>query len=158
MDQTAVALFVALAFVSWTVIVSIRRVMIVRLNATVQSRVLDKLPSAESLVAYSQTEHGRSFLHSLLEERASSTSPYRSILSGVQAAILLSVFGLALLFLHRIHVLYDDGPVVFGVISLALGIGFALAASTTYLLSSRFGLFEARELNGKAGTSSSFLS
>ncbi len=140
-----ISLFFALAWVSWVVIVSIRRFLIARLQANVQARLLDRLPSPESLIAYTGTEAGRDFITSLLQERALS-SPYKSILNGVQAAILLSVFGATLLLLHRNLAFSGDGTLVFGAISLALGIGFALAAGATWLLSSRFGLLQSQKL------------
>ena len=135
-----ISLFAALAFVSWAVLVSIRRVMLARVHAGVQARLLDRLPTADSLIAYTQTESGREFVASLLEERAERSSPYKSILNGVQAAILFIVFGAAVLLLHRTQMLQGDGFMVFGTIALALGIGFALAAGATWMLSSRFGL------------------
>ena len=141
-----ISLFIALAWVSWVVIVSIRRFLIARLQASVQARLLDKLPSAEALITYTETEAGRNFVNSLLEERDFRSSPYRSILHGVQASILLSVFGITLLLLHRNPAFSGDGELVFGAITLSLGIGFALAAGATWLLSSRFGLFENRKL------------
>lgn len=134
-----ISLFAALAFVSWAVLVSIRRVMLARVHAGVQTRLLDRLPTADSLIAYTQTEGGRAFVASLLEERAERSSPYKSILHGVQAAILFSVFGVAVLVVIKMGRMSEDA-LVFGVMALALGIGFALAAGATWVLSSRFGL------------------
>jgi len=137
-----IVLFLVMGFIAWVVIASIRRVLVARLQAGVQTRLLDRFNSAESLMAYGETESGRQFLASVLEERAARTSPYRSILSGVQAGILLIVFGLALLLLHHTGVTQEDAVIVFGVIPVALGIGFLLAAAATYVLSSKFGLLE----------------
>ena len=134
-----ISLFAAIAAVSWVVIVSLRRVLVARLQASVQARLLDRLPSAESLIAYTQTEAGRAFVTSLLEEQAQRASPYKTVLNGVQAAILLSVFGLAILMLSKMGRVGEDS-IVIGVIALALGIGFALAAGATWMLSDRFGL------------------
>ena len=135
-----ISLFAAIAFVSWVVIAGIRRLLVARLQASVQARLIDRFASAESLLAYTSTEAGREFVRSLLEERAERSSPYRSILNGVQAAILLTVFGIAVLLLHHAGTLPGEAFLVFGAIPLALGIGFALAAAATWLLSSRFGL------------------
>ena len=141
-----ISLFAAIAYVSWAVIVSIRRVLVARVQASVQARLLDRLASAESLISYTQTEAGRDFVTSLLEERAHRSSPYKAILNGVQSSILFSVFGITLLLLHRAGTLSGDGFVVFGAIPLALGIGFALAAGATWLLSNRFGLLKEPKL------------
>ena len=140
-----ISLFAALAAVSWVVIASIRQVLVTRTHATVQMRLLDKLPSGESALAYSQSSAAQRAFGDLLES-ATSPGPYRSILNGVQAAILLSVFGATLLLLHRNPSFSSDGVLAFGAISLALGIGFALAAAATYLLSSSFGLLTSQKL------------
>ena len=137
-----IAFFGVMGFIAWVVISAIRRVLVARLQAGVQTRLLDRFNSSESLMAYGETEPGRQFLTSVLEERAARTSPYRSILSGVQAGILLIVFGSALLFLHHTGVAQEDVTIVLGAIPVALGIGFLLAAAATYLLSGKFGLLE----------------
>ena len=138
-----ISLFAALAFVSWVVLVSIRGILLARVQAGVQTRLLDRLPTADSLIAYTETEGGREFVASLLEDRSQRNSPYKSILNGVQAAILFSVFGVTVLWLSKIGRL-AEGFVVLGSLALALGVGFALAAGATWMLSSRFGLLTAK--------------
>ncbi len=145
-----ISLFGAMAWVSWILIVSVRRLLIARMQTGIQARLLDRLPSADSLIAYSETASGRDFITSLLDERASRSAPYQSILNGVQAAILLSVFGATLLLLHRTLAFSGDGELVFGAISLALGVGFALAAGANLLLASRFGLLTPPKLSHPA--------
>ena len=140
-----ISLFAALAAVSWVVIASIRQVLVTRVHATVQMRLLDKLPSGESAVAYSQSPAAQRAFGDLLDP-ATRSGPYRSILNSVQAAILLSVFGATLLILHRNPAFSGDGTLAFGAISLALGIAFALAGAATYLLSSSFGLLKPQKL------------
>jgi len=112
------------------------------MQAGVQFRLLERFNSAESLIAYGETATGRQFLTSLVQEREAQTSPYRSILAGVRAGIVLMVFGAALLLLHHTGVTPEDAVLVFGAIPLALGIGFLLAAAATYVLSKSFGLLE----------------
>jgi hypothetical protein len=138
--------FVTITAIASIVISSIRQILLARSQATVQARLLDKLPSAESLLAYTETASGRNFLSSISELHTTRTSPFKTILNGVQAAILLSVFGITLLLLHEHHALPDPSVLVFGAISLALGIGFALAAGATWLLSSSFGLLSPHKL------------
>jgi hypothetical protein len=137
-----IALFAMIGFTTWVVIASIRRYSIARMQAGVQFRLLERFNSAESLIAYGETATGRQFLTSLVQEREAQTSPYRSILAGVRAGIVLMVFGAALLLLHHTGVTPEDAVLVFGAIPLALGIGFLLAAAATYVLSKSFGLLE----------------
>jgi hypothetical protein len=48
-------------------------------------------------------------------------------------------FGLGLLRLHAWSI-GDEGPLVFGTLALALGLGFGVAAAVSYFLSRSFGL------------------
>ncbi len=140
--------FATVASIVWIVVVSIRQVLLARAQTAVQTRLLDKLPTAESLMAYSETTAGQSLLSALAANAITASSPYKGILNGVKTAILLAVFGVTLLVLPKFVptlspsgvALADSGIVIFGVISLALGIGFALATAATWVLSRRFGL------------------
>ncbi len=135
-----VALFAMIGFISWVIISSIYRFRVARIQATAQIKLLERFSSAESLLAYGETSGGQQFMKSLVEERQSARSPYKNILSSVQAGIILIVFGLALLFLHHSGVTPEDAVIVFGTVPVALGIGFLLSAGATFALSTRFGL------------------
>jgi hypothetical protein len=137
-----IVMFSMVGFVLWVVISAIRKVLIAKMQSNVHTRMIDKFGSADSLIAFGATEPGQQFLTSLVEERAVRTSPYRSILSGVQAGMVLFVFGLTLLWLHHNGTTPADAVVVFGAIPVALAVGLWLAAGSTYLLSSKFGLLK----------------
>ena len=64
---------------------------------------------------------------------------YSQILKGVQAGIVFIFFGAGLLRLHAWNI-GDEGPLVFGTLALALGLGFGVAAAVSYFLSRSFGL------------------
>lgn len=133
-------------FVTWVIFSSIRRFLMARLQATLQAKLLDRINSAETLLTYVSTDAGREFVESLRLEREPNQqrSPYRVILIGVQASIVLIVFGGALLLLHANQVLPDAAAVVMGTLPVALGVGLGIAAVATYFLSRSFGLFPDR--------------
>jgi hypothetical protein len=108
---------------AWIIFSTFRRYKIARLQADVQSRLLEKIGSGQDLLAYAQTEAGRQLLESL------------------QAGIVLFFFGSALLWL-RSHVSVGnvDGFTIFGALSIAAGIGFGLSAAASDYLSRSFGL------------------
>lgn len=137
--------FFTIGWIAWVVLSSIRRYKIARLQSDVQIKLLDKIDSSQTVLAYAETEAGRHFLNSLAVERTES-APHRSILSGVRAGIILIAMGVALVSLHSM--VNGDGPQVcrfFGTLAIALGIGFELAAIATYLLSQSFGLLKRDE-------------
>lgn len=130
-------LIVGCSFVLWTIFSTIRRYKIARLQADIQSKLVDKFGTTQDLIAYTGTETGREFLRSLsLDER----SPYDRIIAAVQAGIVSFFLGVALLFLRSRISGGEQVLLVFGTIFSTLGIGFVLAAGASYSLSKSFGL------------------
>jgi predicted phage tail protein len=129
------------AWFAWVILSTIRRYKIAKLQAEVQTKLLEKVGSGQELLAYAQTETGRELLESLKVERV---SPHGRIIGALQAGIILFFFGAALLLLRNTSA-GGEGFAVAGALSCALGIGFALSAVSSYYLSKSFGL-----LNGPA--------
>jgi hypothetical protein len=59
------------AWFAWVIFSTIRRYKIAKLQAEVQTKLLDKVGSGQELLAYAQTEAGRELLESLKVERVS---------------------------------------------------------------------------------------
>jgi uncharacterized membrane protein len=146
MENILIPLFIStlIGFIAWIVFTSIRRILMARLQATLQAKLLERINSPETLLTYVSTDAGREFVEALrLErEREPRTAPFRSILIGVQLSIVLIVFGGALLLLYATHTLPDSATVVMGTLPIALGVGLGIAAAATYVLSRNFGLLE----------------
>lgn len=134
--------FVALGWLAWVIFSSIRRYLLAKIQSGVQMRLLEKVDSSQTLLAYAETEPGRRFLDSLRVEQAEPTLPFRRILNGVQSGIVLSAFGVGMLVLHSSGVAPEREFTIFGTLALALGIGFGVAAGASYLLSRSFGLLQ----------------
>jgi hypothetical protein len=126
---------------AWIIFSTFRRYKIARLQADVQSRLLEKIGSGQDLLAYAQTDAGRQLLESLQVERIIPQAPYAKIIWALQAGIVLFFFGSALLWLRgHVSVGNVDGFTIFGALSIAVGIGFGLSAAASYYLSRSFGL------------------
>jgi ABC-type uncharacterized transport system permease subunit len=131
-----IAVFSTISWVTWLLFSSIRRYKVARLQADIQGRMLQRFDSSEALMAYAQSDAGRQFAQSIDMERS---TPYNQILKGAQAAVVFICFGLGLLRLHAWNI-GDEGPLVFGTLALALGLGFGVASAVSYFLSRSFGL------------------
>ncbi len=129
---------------AWLIFSTIRRYKIAKVQAEVQAKLLDKVGSGQELLAYAQSDAGKQLLESLKVERV---APHGRIIGALQAGIILLLLGGALLMLrHQVSVADNqDGFTVLGMLSCALGVGFALSAAASYYLSKSFGL-----LNGAA--------
>jgi len=125
------------AWIAWTIFSGIRRFKIAKLQAEVQAKLLDKVGSAQDLLAYAQTEAGREMLESLKVERQ---SPYARIIGALQTSIVMISLGAGFLFLRGRIAGTEEGFLVIGTLATMLGIGFGLSAMAAYYLSKSFGL------------------
>jgi hypothetical protein len=123
------------AWIAWVIFSTIRRYKIAKLQADVQTKLLEKVGSGQDLLAYAQTEVGKELLQSLRVERV---SPYGRILGALQTGIILALLGAALLMFHN----RDEGFLLIGALVTALGFGFVLSALASYYLSKSFGLLD----------------
>jgi hypothetical protein len=116
-----------------------------RIQAEMQTKILDRLQSNEDLLAYIQTPVGRRFLESgpapVEMETRTLGSPYGRILWSAQAGVVLVALGIGL-WLVQMNVMEAVAPAfrTMGVLAMALGFGALLSGAASYLLSVRFGL------------------
>jgi hypothetical protein len=125
------------AWIAWTIFSTIRRFKIAKLQAEVQTKLLEKVGSTQDLLAYAQTEAGREMLESLKVERQ---SPHARIIGALQTSIVMISLGAGFLFLRGRITGMEEGFLVFGTLATMLGIGFGLSAISSYYLSKSFGL------------------
>jgi len=124
-------------WIAWVIFSTIRRYKIAKLQADVQTKLLEKVGSGQDLLAYAQTEAGKQMLESLKVERH---SPHARIIGALQTSIVMISLGAAFLFLRGRISGTEEGFLVFGTLSTMLGIGFGLSAVASYYLSKSFGL------------------
>ena len=129
--------FMLIGFVIWTIFSTIRRYKTTKLQAELQTKLLEKFGSGQELLAYVQSDAGKRFLESLTVEQR---TPYGRILGAAQASIVLVLLAIALLFLRGRVSGAEEGFLAFGTIILSLGLGFGLSAALSYYLSKSFGL------------------
>lgn len=126
---------------AWIIFGTFRRWKIAKLQADVQSRLLERVGSGQDLLAYAQTDAGRQLLESLKVEQVAQPAPHGKIIGAFQAGIVLFFFGIAMLWLRsHVSVANVDGFTIFGALAIAVGVGFGLSAVASYYLSRSFGL------------------
>jgi hypothetical protein len=130
-------LFGLFGFVAWIIFTTIRRYKTAKLQAGVQTKLLEKFGSGQELLAYVQSDAGKQFLESLTMEQR---TPHGQILGAAQASVILVLLGLALLFLRGRVSGGEEVFLVSGTITLTLGAGFGMSAALSYFLSKSFGL------------------
>jgi hypothetical protein len=135
-------LFAMIGWIAWVIFSTIRRYLLAKMQLSVQMRLLEKVDTSQTLLAYVESESGRRFLESLRVETGEPAMPYQRILGGARTGIVLIAFGIGMLVLHSTGSAPDEEFTVFGGLVLSLGIGFGLASMASYLLSRSFGLLQ----------------
>lgn len=106
-----------------------------------QTRILERFESAQEFSAFLGTEGGQKFVAGLSQE-ATGWAPARRILGGLQAGLVLCLLGGGLLVIAAID--GRNAPVYFGIVALALGLGFLGSSALSYRLSRGWGLLPPR--------------
>lgn len=130
-------LLTLIGFTIWTIFSTIRRYMTAKLQAGLQTKLLEKFGSGQELLAYVQSDAGKRFLESFTMEQR---TPYGRIIGAAQVSVILVLLSLAFLFLRGRVPGGDEGFLVLGTVALSLGIGFGLSAALSYYMSKSFGL------------------
>jgi len=129
-------------WIVWVIFDSLRRYLTVKSQASVQEKIFARIDSTSTLLEFAANDSGRQFLESLTVERSEPASPYGRILNGIQAGIVLTFFGIALLFLHHHTSDAHSGLLIFGTGAIGLGIGFIFAAAASVWFSRTLGLMD----------------
>lgn len=140
--QDAIIAF-TFCWIVWVLFSSVRRYLMAKASAQLQEKILQRIDSAESLITLANSDSGRRFLESItMEKPPVGASPFSRILFGVQAGMVLTIFGLAMLFLH--HHAPDEGSgfIIFGTGAIGLGVGFIFAAIASLVVSRQLGLID----------------
>lgn len=131
-------------FILYTIFNTVTNHLSERSRNNLQMKVFDKLNSTPAIGELVATGALQPFLASLVQEKMAPTTPALRILRGIQAGIVLSCFGAAMLFLHQ-ALRFEEvglGFFVFGIGAIGLGLGFIIAALSSIWLSRQLGVLD----------------
>lgn len=115
-----------------------------KIQTDVHNKLLDRFTNNEELLAYIQTPAGKRFLESApipLESPRALNAPIGRILGSAQAGAVLTVLGIGVTIVSQNTLEEVASPLAaFGVVIIALGLGFIVSAVLAYALTRRFGL------------------
>jgi hypothetical protein len=135
----AISTFGTIAWIAWLGTNAIRRSKMAKAQAEVQSKLLDKFGSSQELLEYMQTDAGQRFAQ-MESEPVVTKSPQARILGSIKVGTILSFLGIGLMILYAV---FNEYPALgFGIISLAIGLGFLVSSGVSYKLSKSWGLFD----------------
>lgn len=125
--------------IAWIIFSSVRRMMAGKRIAELQTKLLDRFAIGQELLTYLQTEEGKRFVETASVEH---NNPMYRILTAIQAGVILTLIGIALLFLRGRIAGGEDAFLGFGAVVLALGVGFLISAGISWMLSRSMGLLQ----------------
>ena len=118
-----------------------------KVQADVHTKLLDRFTANEDLLAYIQSSAGSKFLESspiaLDAGPRSVGAPLGRILWSIQAGVVLAAAGIGLMFVSgHVSGLAAQPFHAMGILGIALGLGFAISAIISFVISQRLGLIE----------------
>jgi len=115
-----------------------------KIQTDVHNKLLDRFTANDDLLAYIQTPAGRRFLESApipVDSPRAMAAPLGRILWSAQAGAVFTVLGAGLFAVSQNSLEEVAAPLgAFGVVIVALGLGFIVSALVAYALTRRFGL------------------
>ena len=115
-----------------------------KIQTDVHNKLLDRFTTNDELLAYIQTPAGKRFLESApipLDSPRAINAPIGRILGSAQAGAVLTVVGVGVTIVSQNTLEEVASPLAaFGVVIIALGLGFIVSAVLAYALTRRFGL------------------
>jgi hypothetical protein len=131
-----IAVFTMIGWIVWVIFSTVLRYKTAKVQGEVAEALLARFDSAQTMLAYVETESGKRFLSSLAQE---SGSAYGSILDCTRWGLVFLIVGGTVCWMHAAGVV-DHDPQVMGILAVALGIGLEAAAVVSYYASRALGL------------------
>ena len=139
-----IGMFSMVSFIVWVVVNSRRRSEMIKAQAEIQSRLLERFGSAQEIREYLESDAGRKFQQSATIEPS---RPHGRILGAMMSGIILLSLGVGFLLVRGAFTDPGDlqGFTVAGAIFSSLGLGFLLSSLAAFFLSKSWGLFNGKE-------------
>jgi hypothetical protein len=122
------------------------RQRIARMQAELQSKMIERFGSAPEFVGFLQSDSGRQFMQGLGGIPRAKAS--NSILLSVRRAVIASCLGLGFLVICISPEYRNEGFFITGCILLGLGVGYGVSAVLSFKLSRAWGLMPPQDGDG----------
>lgn len=110
-----------------------------RHKSKLQSKIVDKFSTAQEFNDFLQSQEGSRFLNFL---RFNGLAPREKILSSLRKGIILSFLGIAIIVIGSLFAAEMKYFIAFGIVLIALGVGFLVSTKISYNLSKKWGIID----------------
>ena len=130
-----------------------------RAQTELNTKLIDRFSSSDELLAYLQSPAGKTLIEPAVVPQAGPrpmpmNAPLSRIFWSLQSGIVVSTLGTGLIFVSRGVATDEFAQTLYGVgiVVLTIGLGFAISAAVSYVLSQRLGLIQSlsARYNGEA--------
>ena len=120
-----------------------------RAQTELNTKLIDRFSSSDELLAYLQSPAGKTLIEPAVVPQAGPrpmpmNAPLSRIFWSLQSGIVVSTLGTGLIFVSRGVATDEFAQILYGVgiVVLTIGLGFAISAAVSYVLSQRLGLIQ----------------
>jgi hypothetical protein len=110
-----------------------------RHKSQLQNKIVEKFTNVQDFNDFIQSKEGNKFLNFL---RFNGLAPKQKILSSLSKGVIISFIGISLVLIGRIFPDEMRYFLAFGIVFIALGVGFLVSTFISYTLSKKWGIMD----------------
>jgi vacuolar-type H+-ATPase subunit I/STV1 len=114
-----------------------------RHKSQLQNKIVDKFQSVQEFNDFLQSKEGNKFLNSI---KFNGMAPKEKLLSSLSKGVILVTLGIALILVGQIFPDEMKYFIAFGIVFIALGVGFVISMYISYTLSKKWGIIDEKDL------------
>jgi len=113
-----------------------------RHKSQLQNKVVDKFQSVQEFNDFLQSKEGNKFLNFI---KLNGLAPKEKLLSSLSKGVILVTLGIALILVGQIFPDEMKYFIAFGIVLIALGVGFLISTFISYTLSKKWGIIDEKD-------------
>jgi len=113
-----------------------------RHKSQLQNKIVDKFSSVQEFNEFLQSKEGNKFLNFV---KFNGLAPKEKLLSSLSKGVILVTLGIALILVGQIFPDEMKYFIAFGIVFIALGVGFVISMYISYTLSKKWGIIEDKD-------------
>ena len=111
-------------------------------KSQLQNKIVDKFQSVQEFNDFLQSKEGDKFLNFV---KFNGLAPKEKLLSSLSKGVILVTLGIALILVGQIFTAEMKYFIAFGIVSIALGVGFLISVFISYTLSRKWGIINEKD-------------
>jgi len=113
-----------------------------RHKSQLQNKIVDKFSSVQEFNDFLQSKEGNKFLNFI---KFNGLAPKEKLLSSLSKGVILVTLGIALILVGQIFPDEMRYFIAFGIVFIALGLGFVISMYISYTLSKKWGIIDEKD-------------